>query len=422
MVQQNVSAIVLAAGKGTRMKASLPKVLHSLCGMPLIYYSLDALKSSQSIKKVVVVTGFAKDKVKTEVNNLFKGVTFSVQKRLNGSAKAVEVALPEIKSKQVLIMCADSPLLDRKDINRALRAHIKAGNDCTVLTKRTDVPKGLGRIIRDSNRNLLEIKEQAMLSPAQKKIDEINTGIYVFETEILKKYIKKVRINSRKKEYFLTDIIALLILAKRKVRAVNIGKDCLYFSVNNLRDLIKAERVVRMYLIEKLIDKGVRVIDPETTFLGPKTLVGENSIIYPFTFLENNVKIGSSCSVGPFARVREGTVIRDNSHIGNFAEIVRSKVAENVKMKHFSYLGDTEVESGVNIGCGTVVANFDGKKKNKTKIKKGAFIGSDSILVAPVVIGRDALTGAGSVVTKNVKDKTVVIGVPAKELKVRKNV
>ncbi len=419
---KDVSAIVLAAGKGTRMKSSLPKVLHSLCGMPLIYYSLEVLKSSQPIKKIVVVTGFAKDKVRAEVNRLFKGVTFSVQKKLNGSAKAVESALSLIKSRQVLIMCADSPLLDKRSVSQALRAHIKSGNDCTVLTKRTDAPKGLGRIIRDSNRNILEIREQAMLSPAQKKIDEVNTGIYVFKTETLKKYIGKIEVNSSKKEYFLTDIVAFLISAKLRVRTVNIGKDCFYFSVNNLRDLIKAERLVRMYLIDKLIDKGVRVIDPETTFLGPKTVVGKNSLIYPFTFLENNVKIGTSCSVGPFARVREGTVIRDNSHIGNFAEIVRSKVAENVKMKHFSYLGDTEVGSGVNIGCGTVVANFDGKKKNKTKIKKGAFIGSDSILVSPVVIGRDALTGAGSVVTRDVRDKTVVIGVPAKELKARKDV
>ena len=259
------------------------------------------------------------------------------------------------------------------------------------------------------------------MSPAEKGIKEINTGIYLFKKKALAANIAKIKINARKKEYFLTDIIGVLVEGGYKVDAFRMEEASPFFSVNSLRDLIETERMVRMYLIERLIDNGVRVWDPQTTFLGPKTIIGKDCVIYPFTFLENNVRIGNRCSVGPFTHIRPGTVINDDSSIGNFAELVRSKIASFVKMKHVSYLGDTKVEEGVNIGAGTIVANYDGKNKHKTLIKKGAFIGSDSVLVAPVKIGKKALTGAGSVVTRDVKDKDIVVGVPARRLRKRRD-
>ncbi|MBN2120742.1 MAG: bifunctional N-acetylglucosamine-1-phosphate uridyltransferase/glucosamine-1-phosphate acetyltransferase [Candidatus Omnitrophica bacterium] len=422
--KKSITAIVLAAGKGVRMNSSAAKVLHEACGMPVIYYPLRLLTSLGQIKDIIVVLGFKAEQVKKVVLGEFGKAKFSYQNKLNGSAKAVEASLKKIKrySGHILVMCADSSLLEKGVLKKAISFHLSKKNDCTVLTKEVDSPHRLGRILRDQRGSFLKIKEEVDLTGALKGIKEVNTGIYLFKREALIKEIGNIKLNPRKKEYFLTDIIEIFKTKNYKVDAFKIAKESFFFSVNNPRDLIETEKVIRSYLIGMHIDRGVKFIDPQTTFLGPKTLIGKDSVIYPFTFLENDVRIGNCCSVGPFAHIRPGTVIKNNSYIGNFTELVRSKVASFVKLKHVSYLGDTEVEEGVNIGAGTIVANFDGRNKHKTFIKKNAFIGSDSILVAPVKVGKSAFTAAGSVVTKNVKPKTIVAGVPARRLKERQNV
>jgi len=412
-----ITGVVLAAGKGLRMKSALPKVVHKLCGVPLIYYPLSLL-SLLKIKKVFVVLGHKRELIKREVLKEFKDVKFVYQKELNGSAKALESALRYIKTPYILVMCGDSSFLNKGVLSSAISFHLSNKNSCTVLSRETSFPQSLGRIIRDSQGRLLKIREEVELDKKTLvSLREVNTGIYIFNRAPVSKEIKNVKLNPKKREYFLTDIIEILRLKGYKIEAFKVNSKEAFYSINSFKDLVEAQNLVRSYLIESLIDKGVRILDPQTTFLGPKTLIGRNSIIYPFTFLENNVKIGNSCVVGPFAHLREGTVIEDNSYIGNFTELVRTRISSGVKMKHFGYLGDTEVGKATNIGAGVVVANFDGKRKNKTKILEGAFIGSDTVIVAPGKIGKGAYTGAGSVVTKDVKDRTLVVGVPAKKLR-----
>lgn len=420
----SITTIILAAGKGIRMKSDYPKVLHSLCGVPMLYYPLWLVEKLPAIKKVILVLGFERAKVKEAVKKEFKNIRFAYQHKLNGSAKAVEAGLPYVdrNASTVLIMCGDSSFLDRALLKQAIFLHKAHHNDCTVLTKDIDSPGKLGRIIRDSRGTFLKIKEQVELSRKEERIKEVNTGIYLFKRQVLCREIKTIKRNPRKKEFFLTDIIQILKAKKYKLEAHKLSKDEPFFMINSLKDLTQAERMVRMYLIKRHLDRGVYIMDPETCFLGPKTQIGKDTIIYPFTFLENNVKIGNCCSVGPFAHIRPGSTLKDNSQVGNFTELVRSEIASFVKMKHLSYLGDTKVGKGVNIGAGTIVANYDGKKKHKTKISESSFIGSGTLLVAPVKVGKAAFTGAGSVVTKDVKPKTVVVGVPARKLKERKDV
>ena len=417
-MSKKLDAVILGAGKGTRMKSDLPKVLHEICGVPMIYYAVSALLDLKSCGNVTAVVGYKRELVQKYLKEEFGArVSTSVQKTVNGTATAVAAGLSRLKSDYTIIMCADSAMIDADLINDAFKYHKRSKSDCTLVTKAVDDPRGLGRIIRTSNGLVSRIVEEIELGSDQKNINEINTGIYILNTKILKKYIKDIKINPKKKEYFFTDIIEILNKSGKKVSAFCLEKVVPYFSVNSNMDLPATERIVRQYLIAKLISSGVRVMDPDSTFLGPKTAIGRDTIIYPFTFMENNVKIGDRCSVGPFCKLRNGAVISDGAQIGSFAELVRSTLGSGTKMNHMSYVGDTQVGSNVNIGAGTVVANYDGKNKNRTEIGDGAFIGSDSILVSPVRIGKGARTGAGCVVTKDVAAGTTVVGVPAKKIK-----
>ena len=418
IMKNKLDAIILAAGKGTRMKSELPKVLHTVCGVPMIYYAIKAVADLKSSGSICAVVGYKKELVKKYLAGEFgRRVSCAVQKNINGTAKAVEAGLAKLRSTHTLIMCADSAMIDTNLINDALKSHIRRKSDCTLVTKVVADASGLGRIVRSKKGLVDSIVEEIELTKDQKCINEINTGIYIVKTTILKKYIKLIKKNKKKKEYFFTDIIEILNEAGKKVSAYCLQDGVPYFSVNGIGDLFLTEKVVRQYLIEKLLSKGVRVMDPDTTYLGPKTFVGEGTVIYPFTFIENDVIIGARCAVGPFCKLRKGTVIKDTAEVGSFAEVVRSTLGSGTKMKHMSYMGDTVVGTDVNIGAGAVIANYDGKKKNKTVIADNAFIGSDSILVAPLKVGKGSVTGAGSVVTKNVKPGSTVVGVPARKIK-----
>lgn len=415
---KTIGAIVLAAGKGTRMKSPLPKVLHTLCGMPMLYYAVKAVADMKNAGDISIVVGYEKELVKSQMRKEFGDrVAFAVQKTINGTGKAIQVGLPKIKSDYTVIMCGDSAVFDSKLLEEALAAHVKSKSACTIFTKRVPNPHGLGRIIRNSKGAVDSITEQIALTPEQLSINEINTGSYILDTDILKKFIVKIKENPKKKEYFFTDIIELLNKAGKKVSAFCLADDAPFFSVNALPDLHIAEKQVKMHLVAKLFENGVRVVDPDTTFIGPKVSVGEGTVIYPFTFIENGVTIGAQCAVGPFAKLRQGAVLRDGSELGSFAEIVRSTLGLRTKMKHLSYMGDVTTGADVNIGAGVVFANYDGKDKHKTTVGDRAFIGSNSVIVSPVAIGEGAVTGAGSAVTGDVSAKTVVVGVPARPLK-----
>ena len=414
-MKNNIAVIILAAGKSTRMKSETPKVLHKLCGRPMLGYVLD-LVASLKPKKVVAVLGFKQELVRKIIPG---GIKVKIQKRLLGTADAVKVGLTALKGFKgtVLVLYGDNPLLKKETLNKLLDYHIENNVDATLLTAQLKKPSGYGRIIRDKYFSISGIVEEKDADEVQKDIKEINTGIMVFKKNSLERNLRYVRTNNRKKEYYLTDIIGILAKNNYLVDGVKVEDPQEALGINNRVELAKANSLMQQRINEKFMQDGVTIIDPASAFINFGTAIGVDTVIYPFTVIERGVKIGKRCLVGPFAHLREDTELKDDIIAGNFIEMVRVKIGAKTLVKHFSYIGDSSVGSCVNIGAGTVTANFDGLKKNNTVIKDRANIGSDTIIVAPVKIGKSAVTGAGSVITKNIPDNTVVVGVPARILR-----
>ncbi|MCK5493970.1 MAG: bifunctional N-acetylglucosamine-1-phosphate uridyltransferase/glucosamine-1-phosphate acetyltransferase, partial [Candidatus Omnitrophica bacterium] len=349
-------------------------------------------------------------------------IEFVHQKKMLGTSNAVQTAGKKISYENILVLCGDAPLIMSKTLVSFISFYLRKKLLGCVLSAHLNVKNSLGSIVRDVDGKVQAIREKIEL--AKDKVygklifDEVNSGVYCFKKDVLFDLLPKIKINVKKKEYFLTDIIEILYKEKKNyLDSYSLEDSEEILGINTKKDLRVAEKVIRYRIIDNLIDSGVEVVDPENTYIQEDVVIGKNTTIYPFTFIEKSVIIGKNCSLGPFIRLRKDTVIGDNCQVGNFLEINRSKIGNNVRIKHFGYLGDAFVEEGVNIGAGTVIANYDGKQKNKTYIEKKAFIGSDTIIVAPVKIGANAITGAGSVVTKDVESKTVVVGVPAKIFK-----
>jgi len=416
-MKKDIAVIILAAGKSTRMKSEVPKVLHEVCGRPVIGYVLDLVKSLKADKTIAVV-GFKHQEVR---KFLPKNIKVVLQKRLLGTADAVKVALSQLKNFHgtVLVLYADNPLLKKETITKLLKQHWESNADATLLTATLDKPSGYGRILRDKYSSIRGIVEEKDADDFEKDIKEVNTGIACFNKDSLSGCIGSVRRNNRKKEYYLTDIIGIFYKKGLLVDGLKISDINEALGINSRKDLAQANAIMRERINEGLMQEGVTIVDPDSTFIGYNAKIGRDTVIYPFTVVESNVKIGIRCSVGPFAHLRGGTILKDNSLVGNFLEIVRSKIGSGTLAKHFCYIGDAKIGRNVNIGAGTVTANFDGVRKNVTVIKDGAFIGSDTVLVAPVRIGEKAKTGAGTVVpkNKNVAGGATVVGVPAKLLK-----
>jgi len=414
---QNIAAIILAAGKGERMKSSLPKVLHPVCSRPMLGYVLD-LVSELKIKKITVVLGFGHEQVK---RLLKPGTRVVVQKRLLGTADAVKQALPSLKSFNgtVLVLYGDNPLLKKETVEKLIKHHIESKSAATLLTAKLEKPFGYGRILRDKYSSICAIVEEKDADDFQKEIKEINTGIVCFDKDKLLKSLKYIKPNNVKKEYYLTDIIAILYKSADLVDSVEIADINEALGINSRSELAQANKVMQGRIQEVWMKKGVTIVDPDSTFISYGVEIGQDTTIYPFTVIEKNVKIGTQCFIGPFAHLRPGTQLDNNVSVGNFIEISRSRLGIETRAKHFGFIGDSKIGRSVNIGAGTVTANYDGKNKNITQINDRAFIGSDTVLVAPVKIGKGAKTGAGSVVTrgKNVADNAIVVGVPAKPLK-----
>lgn len=420
MKKKNTAVIILAAGKGERMKSSLPKVLHEVCGRPMCGYVFDLCKDLR-LNTCVTVLGYKSEEVK---KNLPSGMKTVIQKKQAGTADAVKQALPLLKnfSGTVLVLYADNPLLTKDTVRKLLDRHHQNNAALTVLTAALNKPAGYGRIIRDKYSCICGIVEEKEANDFQKDIKEINTGVMCFDKNRLSEALKSVRPSAVKKEYYLTDCIEILYKKGMLIENIQISDIKEALGINTRADLSTANRIMQLRLNEGFMKKAVTIIDPTTVFISFDAKIGEDTIIYPFTVIEKNVKIGKRCSVGPFAHLRGGTVISDEVKVGNFIEIVRSKLAPHTLAKHFGYIGDTHIGRSVNIGAGVVTANFDGAKKNTTVIDERAFIGSDTVLVAPVKIGKNAKTGAGSVVTKNrnVPSGKTVAGVPAELLGSRK--
>jgi len=415
---KNVACIILAAGGGTRMKSSIPKVLHPICGKSMIKYLIDTINSI-GIEKIVVVVGHKADLVKETLS----GVKCVKQARLLGTADAVlkarDILLEDKKVHSVLIAYGDVPLLTPETLKNIIQRHVSTKSGCTLLTSHLKNPTGYGRIVRSGNDRIVKIIEEMDASIYDKVIEEINVGVYCFDKELLFGALEGIRPNNRKKEYYLTDTIERLVKSNALIDSVSTDEAEEFLGVNTRNDLIRAEQAVRRRILNNIMQQGVTIIDPANTYIEQEVQIEKDTVIYPYTFIERGVKIGSGCSIGPFARLRPGSIVGDEVGIGNFVEIVRSRVGKGTKIRHKSYIGDTVIGRRVNIGAGTIVANYDGKRKQKTIIEDDVFIGTGTILIAPVKIGKGATTGAGSVVTKNhnVPAGKTVVGVPAKILK-----
>ncbi|PIP67916.1 MAG: bifunctional UDP-N-acetylglucosamine diphosphorylase/glucosamine-1-phosphate N-acetyltransferase GlmU [Candidatus Omnitrophica bacterium CG22_combo_CG10-13_8_21_14_all_43_16] len=412
---KNIATIILAAGEGTRMKSSLPKVLHNICGKPMLEYLIDNVNSI-GMNKVFVIVGHKAGLVKKQIS----GIKCITQSELLGTGDAVTRArsalLKDNKISNILILYGDTPLLSQETIKKLIEKHVSASAGATLLTAQLKNPTGYGRVIRSPGNKIVKIVEELDASIYEKVVEEINVGVYCFNKRALFYGLEKIKPNNKKEEYYLTDTIEVLTKANISVESVSTNDPEEFLGVNTRAELGKAESVMKKRILNKIMDAGVTVIDPNNTYIEQGAGIGKDTVIYPYTFIENDVKIGSNCSIGPFARLRPGTIVGDNVGIGNFVEIVRSSIGRETKIRHQCYIGDTIIGKNVNIGAGTIVANYDGKEKHKTIIEDNAFIGTGTILIAPVKVGRGAITGAGSVVTrnKNVPAGKTVVGIPAR--------
>jgi bifunctional UDP-N-acetylglucosamine pyrophosphorylase / glucosamine-1-phosphate N-acetyltransferase len=416
-MKTKIAAIILAAGKGERMKSELPKVLHRVCGRPMLGYVLDLVKDLKASDSIVVL-GYKHEEVR---KFLPSGLKSAIQKKILGTGDAVKQALPFLREFKgtIVVLYGDNPLLKPETIKKMVSHHLENQAAATLLVAKLEDPSGYGRILRDKYGSLCGIAEDKDADDFQKSIKEINTGILCFAKDKLIESLKAVKPNNAKKEYYLTDVIDILYKKGEIVETLELKDPNEALGINSRVELAQANKIMQRRINEGYMKEGVTIVSPETAFISFGTVIGRDTTIYPFTVIENDVKIGGQCFIGPFAHLRPKTELQDNVAVGNFIEISRSKLSAKSRAKHFGFIGDANIGQSVNIGAGTVTANYDGKSKNKTIIKDHAFIGSDTVLVAPLCIGRGAKTGAGSVVTRgrNVPDHTVVVGVPARQLK-----
>lgn len=427
-------SVILAAGKGTRMKSKLPKVLHEVAGKAMLDHVLDASCVAGASKNIVVVGHHAE--LVTE--HLAKRAEIVVQEELLGTGHAVmqaESVLSDFKG-TVMILCGDTPLVDGKELKKFYDAHKEAGAVASVLTAITQNPTGYGRIIHDEKGLVCKIVEEKDASIKEKAIQEINTGIYCVEGPYLFKELHNLSCENSQKEYYLTDILANFKNQGVLVSSVVTADFDMIMGVNSRIQLATAEKIMRERTLEKFMDNGVTIIDPASTFINPSAKIGMDTIIRPFTYLEGEIEIGEGCEIGPntrftdvkvgnnceisftyaheceiknnvkigpYVQIRPNTIISDNAKIGNFVEIKNSNVGAGTKLPHLSYIGDSDIGERVNMGCGCITVNYDGKEKHRTTIKDDAFIGCNSNLVAPVTINEGAYVGAGTTVTKEVE-------------------
>jgi bifunctional UDP-N-acetylglucosamine pyrophosphorylase / glucosamine-1-phosphate N-acetyltransferase len=416
---KNITAVILAAGMGTRMKTDLPKVLHPVASQTMLGKTIAGLRKA-GVEDIIAVIGYKAEMVE----GLFKDkIRFVRQPELLGSGDALAHAVDFMGKGEgkVLVTCGDTPLITAETYKKMKQAHMKERLSCALLTCLVDDPSSYGRIMRDKKGEVSSIIEEKDLTAAGKKIKEINVGTYCFKRSELRKFIGDIELNEKKKEFYLTDIVDILKKNGKKIVSVSCGSEEA-IGVNSRRELALVNKIAYRRKAEDLMDSGVTLIDPDTAYVDSSAVIGRDTVIYPNTVIEAGVTIGAGCKIGPFARLRPGTKLEDNVEIGNFVELCRAEVGRKSKVKHHTYLGDTVVGENVNIGAGTITANYDGKDKNRTVIGNGAFIGVGAVLIAPVKIGADAVVGAGSVVTrnKNVKSGETVIGIPARPMNNKK--
>lgn len=397
------SALILAAGKGTRMKSDLPKVIHPLLGRPLVEYGINAVKALQP-EQICLVIGHKASLVQEKLADLPFPLNFVIQKEQLGTGHAVQQGadLFQDYTGPVLILPGDAPLLTAETLGSLLEYHQSGGYSATILTTLLPNPHGYGRIIRDAAENVVAIVEEKDATPEERLIKEVNSAVYCFDSTQLYEALGAIDANNAQGEYYLTDVIAVLRQAGKKVGALAAAEPTEVLGVNTRVELAEAGKTLWRRKALELMLNGVTIMDPDTTYIDPETEIGPDTIIYPCVVIARGCQVGSNCQIGPFAYLRPGTQLADGVKVGDFVEIKNSQVGEGSKVPHHTYLGDAIVGQQVNIGAGTITCNFDGVAKHKTYIADRAFIGSNSNLVAPLTIGEGSYVAAGSTITKDV--------------------
>lgn len=415
---QGPVAIILAAGHGKRMKSERAKVLHEVCGRPMILYVVEAARKAGA-KTIVVVVGYAGDQVRRALADE-PDIRFAEQSQQLGTGDAVKASRSALDgySGPALVLVGDEPLLRPDPLADLLYRQRAENSACLMGTVELDDPTGFGRIIRDNAGRFLKIVEQRDCLPEEAAVREVNPSCYVFELPLLWEALEKLNTGNAQGEYYLTDAPEVLMGMGRKVLAERRLDPEDVLGVNNRVHLSQAHAIMQRRILERHMLDGVTIVDPSSTSIDSQVTIGVDTIIHPFSVLSGDVTIGESCRIGPFAHLRSGTVIEDGAEVGAFVEVNRSRLASGSRARHLAYLGDARVGSGANIGAGVITANFDGKTKSETVIEADAFIGSGAVLVAPVSVGKGGIVGAGAVVTKghDVKPGQTVVGVPARPI------
>jgi len=441
------TAVVLAAGQGTRMRSALPKALHPLLGRPLILYAIETAQRLTGDEPVVVI-GHGAGQIQEVVGGTAR---FVIQEPQLGTGHAVQQAEALLRGQTdlVLVTLADMPLLTAETLIRLVRAQESHSGPISMLTLLADDPRGFGRVVRDAQGRVQAVVEEAQASPDELAIRELNASAYCFNAGWLWEALPRIPL-SPKGEYYLTDLVGLAVADGMSVQAILADDPDETIGINTRVHLAEVEAVLRRLINRQWMLAGVTMIDPASVYIEPGVKLGQDTVIWPNTYLQGTTMVGEGCvlgpdtllrdtsigngcvvlasvlekavvedqvKIGPFSHLRKGAYLARGVYMGNFGEVKNSYLGSGTKVGHFSYIGDATIEENVNIGAGTITCNFDGEKKNSTEIGADAFIGSDTMLIAPIKVGRRARTGAGAVVNKNVPDDTLVVGVPARAIR-----
>ena len=417
----DIKSVILAAGKGTRMKSNTPKVLHEIYGKPLLGYVLDNVKNITSENFVIV--GHHAEEVEEFVKKNYENAKTVLQTPQLGTGHAVSMVCPNLKDYDglVLILCGDTPLITEDTLKKFIDYHTSLNSDLTVMSTLFDDPTNYGRIIREDDNSLKCIVEEKDATPEQKAVKEVNAGIYCLNWGKIKPAFSQLTSNNAQGEYYLTDIIEWGKDNKLNVNAYILEDNKEIYGINSRINLAQATKYLNDRVLNNLMINGVTIVDPSSTWISADTEIGQDTIIYPSTYIEGKNTIGQNCKIGPCAHLRGGVTVDDNVKIGNFVEVKKAHIHSNTNVGHLSYIGDSELGEHVNIGAGTITANYDplSKTKSRTVLKNSVKIGSNSVLVAPVTVDEGANIGAGTIVTKDIP--AWALGITRSPLKVLTN-